>query len=114
MKHKSKKYKLKYWFSSIDTWKPKKNDKVFVCYDGKYSRRRVGVITKFRGSSMSVTFRNYDGELETLTAHRKRGGMYSGWLVSDDTIMDKLFDCVGDYYSVCKYNAEDDLTIVKE
>jgi hypothetical protein len=110
MKHKSGKYKLKYWFSSIKDWTPKKDEKVFCCYDGKYSRRKVGKIIRRQGSTLTVEFVTPNGKKASFRANRKRGGRYNGWLTGDDTIMDKLFGCVGDYYSVCQYKMADDLT----
>ena len=100
------KNKFRWWFFNPRhlNWKPQKNDKVFVCYDGKYGRRQVGIIIKRQPSTLTIKFHDNISEKDIVfKVNRKRGNQYNGWAIHDDTLMDRLFGsnrCPGDYYSV--------------
>jgi hypothetical protein len=92
----------------------KRGSKVWVCYDGKWSRRVEGtVVATHRGKAVTVRFQQWDEPDVTLThkfrvtkRNRVWGGpskQIAGCVPTKDSLMSKLFDLPGDWYRVFKY-----------
>jgi hypothetical protein len=88
----------------------KRGDNVYVCYDGKYSRRVVGTVlaTKQTGKVL-IEFPEYAGKsvLQHWFPRRSRqhryGGRpfyYGGYVPVYDSLMGDMFDTPGDWYTV--------------
>lgn len=87
-------------------------DRVAVCYDGKVSRAMEGVVTGTKQNTrIRVRFNTWlDNEpVETWFPRRARTNRYGGkrhtfakFVRVGDSLMSKLFDAPGDWYSVYK------------
>ena len=90
----------------------RRGDKVFVCYDGKFSRRVVGeVLATKQTSRIQVRFKEYTGDAELTHWFRKRsrpkryGGRpyyYGAYVPIPDSLMHAVYGTPGDWYSVLK------------
>ena len=96
----------------------KTGSKCFVCYDGKYGRRVVGEVIATKQSKILVEFPEWASEDGTILQHwfhrKSRGVMiggpryyYGGYVPTKDSLMNKLYNAPGDWYSVFKFKAKD-------
>ena len=87
---------------------PKKQDSVFVCYDGKWSRRMVGLVHKRRGFALQVEFPTYAEKNMVINWFvRTSPNSFGGYVRLHNSLMKKMFGLPGDWYSVFDCNIGD-------
>jgi hypothetical protein len=88
---------------------PKKEDRVFVCYDGKWGRRQVGRVIKRRGFAVQVEFPKFADNNHVVTNWfvRISPQAFGGYVRSQDSLMKMMFKLPGDWYSVFDCNVGD-------
>jgi hypothetical protein len=87
----------------MSKFNPLKDDLVYVCYDGKIGRKKIGTVKQRRGFAILVEFVPYDSEGERLVECwfiRRSDQSFGGYLKSDDSLMKSMFGTKGDWYSV--------------
>ena len=87
-------------------FKPKLNEKVSVCYDGKTGRMVEGRVLSIKGFMILVQFKEWASENEkeiTCWFPRKNDFSYGRFVPVEDSLMKKLFGAKGDWYSVYRF-----------
>lgn len=81
---------------------PKKNDIVYVCYDGKWGRKIEGVVVVSRGFAIKVRFKLYaEKEIIENWFVRISDEAYGGYVRQVvNSVMRGLLGLPGDWYSV--------------
>ena len=85
----------------------KTGKKVWVCYDGKWSRRTEGVIIKYKKHKVLVKFNKYileqtDKHCELWFKRRSRTKWDSWDVKAENSILRGFFGAPGDYYRLFK------------
>jgi hypothetical protein len=87
----------------VSKFNPSKGDLVYVCYDGKIGRKKIGTIKQRRGFAILVEFTPWceeDKKSVECWFVRKNDQAFGGYLRIKDSLMKNLFGTPGDWYSV--------------
>ena len=80
---------------------PKKNDIVYVCYDGKLGRKVEGVVLINRGFAIKVRFKLWvEKEIVEQWFVRVSDEAYGAYVRQEGSLMKALMGTPGDWYSV--------------
>jgi hypothetical protein len=96
---------MDFFCSKSSRFKPYVGKKLAVCYDGKWSRAKIGIVTCVNRRYFKVKFIPWAnegvGEVELNIARRKSSKSYGGWLIGEGELgILASLGCRGDWYSV--------------
>jgi hypothetical protein len=90
------------------TWHPEPNNTVRVCYDGKHGRCEVGAIIAVAGNSIRVRFIEWGNDNQLIAwFNRTNSQSFGAFVKVDVSVMDMMFKCGGDWYSVYPDNSNE-------